>query len=425
MKPVFALVDCNNFYVSCERVFNPNLEGKPVVVLSNNDGCAVAMSNEAKRFGIKIGTPIFQCEDLVKNQKVYLFSSNYVLYGDMSHRVMDTLAQFTPEIEVYSIDEAFLSLTGFDYINPTEYCQHIKNTVKKWTGIQVSIGIGPTKTLAKIANKIAKRNPKLNGVFDITDHPEIDQLLTSIDVEDIWGIGYRYAKFLKKHNIHNALELRNGQDEWALKHLTITGLRTVRELRGIPCIPLEQAVPAKKGIASTRSFGRPVETLTELQEAVATYMTRAAKKLRKQKSVASYVHVFINTNRFKKEEPQYSNFFSIRLHVPTASPTELIKLALQGLKKIYKKGHRYKRAGVMLTDIIPENLVQMSLFQPEYQNDRRERLALSLDKIKADLGDNTVQYAAEGIKKPWKMRQAKKTPNFTTKWDEIPIVKTK
>lgn len=423
MKSIYALVDCNNFYVSCERVFNPKLEGKPVVVLSNNDGCVVARSNEAKALGIQMAIPAFKCEDIIKKHNIYVFSSNYTLYGDMSQRVMETLSQFTPEIEIYSIDEAFLSLAGFDYLNLIEYCRHIKDTVKKWTGIPVSIGIGPTKTLAKIANKIAKKNPEFDGVFNITDHPEIDRFLGRIEVEDIWGIGSRYARFLKRHNIISALQFRDVQDSWVLKHMTITGLRTVRELRGIPCIKLEQTIPAKKGIASSRSFGRPVESLSDLSEAVATYIARAAAKLRKQKSVASYVHVFINTNYFKKEEPQYSNFFSIRLHVPTAATVELIKIALQGLKKIFKNGFRYKRAGVILTDIIPENLVQMSLFQPERRTDRKERLAMTIDKIKADLGRDVVQYAAEGINKPWRMRQAKRTKRFTTKWDEIPLVK--
>jgi len=419
---VYALVDCNNFYASCERVFNPKLEGKPVVVLSNNDGCVVARSNEAKAYGIKIGTPIFQCEDLVKNQKVYLFSSNYALYGDMSRRVMDILTQFTPEIEIYSIDEAFLSLKGFHYLNLTEYAGHIKNTVKKWTGIPVSIGIGETKTLAKIAHKLSKRKPEYDGVFNIIDHPEIDQLLASIEVNDIWGIGGQYTKFLNKHNINNALQLRNARDKWVEKHLTSVGLRTVLELRGIPCIPLEETIPAKKGIMSSRSFGKPVEKLTELKEAVATYISIGAEKLRKQKSAASVVHVFLATDFFK-EEPKYFNFSTFRLPTATASTTDLIGYAHKSLEKIFRKGYQYKRAGVMLTGIVPENQIQYNLFEPKPLNRRRETLTKVIDKINLELGTDTIQYAAEGINKPWRMRQAKRTKRFTTKWDEIPLVK--
>lgn len=423
MKTIFALVDCNNFYVSCERVFNPKLEEKPVIVLSNNDGCVVARSDEVKALGVKMGIPVFKCKDLIKKHRIHVYSSNYALYGDMSQRVMDTLAQFTPDLEIYSIDEAFLSLSGFTSLNLTQYGKHIKNTIKKWTGIPVSIGIGPTKTLAKIANHIAKKNPQFEGVFDITEHPQIDVLLDSIEVADVWGIGYQYSQFLNQNGIYTALQLKNAPDKWIKKHLTVVGLRTVDELRGISCIPLEQVAPPKKGIISSRSFGRPVETLPELKEAVATYVSRAAEKLRSQKSVASCVHVFLTTNRFK-DEPQYSNYATFWLPIPTAYTPDLIHYAHQNLGKMFKPGYRYKKAGIMLTGILSQQQVQLNLITPSYHPSREKILMKTIDQINARWGSDTVKYAVAGIQRLWKMRQSKKSPRFTTHWKEIPVVRT-
>jgi len=423
MKTIFALVDCNNFYVSCERVFNPKLEGKPVIVLSNNDGCVVARSDEVKALGVKMGIPAFKCKDLIKKHRIHVYSSNYALYGDMSQRVMDTLAQFTPDLEIYSIDEAFLSLSGFTSLNLTQYGKHIKNTIKKWTGIPVSIGISPTKTLAKVANHIAKKNPQFEGVFDITEHPQIDVLLDSIEVADVWGIGYQYSQFLNQNGIYTALQLKNAPDKWIKKHLTVVGLRTVDELRGISCIPLEQVAPPKKGIISSRSFGRPVETLAELKEAVATYVSRAAEKLRSQKSVASCVHVFLTTNRFK-DEPQYSNYATFWLPIPTAYTPDLIHYAHQNLEKMFKPGYRYKKAGIMLTGILSQQQVQLNLITPSYHPSREKILMKTIDQINARWGSDTVKYAVAGIQRLWKMRQSKKSPRFTTYWKEIPVVRT-
>jgi DNA polymerase V len=287
MQRVYSLIDCNNFYVSCERVFNPKLEGKPVIVLSNNDGCVIARSNESKALGIGMGVPVFKCKDLIKKHKIQVYSSNYTLYADMSQRVMDTLAQFTSDVEVYSIDEAFLSLSEFMSLNLTEYARDIRSTVKRWTGIPVSIGIGSTKTLAKVANKLSKRNPQYGGVFDITSHTQMNELLEQIRVEDIWGIGRQYTKLLNQNGIYTALQLKNASDTWIRKHMSVSGLRTVWELRGISCIPLEEAPPSKKAIISSRSFGRPVESLEELKEAIASYISRASEKLRAQQSVTS------------------------------------------------------------------------------------------------------------------------------------------
>jgi DNA polymerase V len=420
-KQVIALVDCNNFYVSCERVFNPALEGKPVIVLSNNDGCVVARSNEVKKLGVIMGTPAFKYRDLIKKYGIGVFSSNYALYGDMSQRVMETLAQFTPEMEVYSIDEAFLSLTGFNNLNRTEYARHIRSTIHKWTGIPVSIGIGSSKTLAKVANKIAKKNPEYDGVFDITEDPGIDNILASLDVSDIWGIGDQYAKFLNRHGICTVLQLKNADDEFIRDNMTVVGLRIVHELRGVSCIPLEMVHSPRKGIVSSRSFGRSVKTLAELRESVADYMAAAAERLRGQKSVASFVHVFIATNRFKNE-PQYSNFITQRLPVPTASTQDLIKYALSNLLKIYRPGYRYKKAGVMLTGIMPDNQAQLDLFTPFKYRANRKIIMGAMDEINNRWGSDTVQIAAAGIGQLWQMRQSRKTPRFTTQWGELPVV---
>ncbi len=281
----FALVDCNNFYASCERVFAPSLNGKPVVVLSNNDGCAVARSEEAKKY-IGMGAPIFKCMDVVKKHNIQVFSSNYTLYADMSQRVKDVLSQFSPYIEPYSIDESFLLLNGFNHIDLNAYGTEIRNRVLKWTGIPVSVGIGPTKTLAKIANKLAKKNKMCQGVLDVTKHPRIDDFLRSVEVDDVWGVGWEYAKLLKKHNINTALDLRDTNEAWIRKKMTVQGLRTVLELRGISCIELEEVVADKKEIVNSRSFGKDVDNYQEVSEAIASYATRATEKLWRKNSTS-------------------------------------------------------------------------------------------------------------------------------------------
>ncbi len=422
MRTIFALVDCNNFYVSCERVFNPQLEGIPVIVLSNNDGCVIARSNEAKALGIGMAVPAFKCKDLIERHHIRVYSSNYTLYGDMSQRVMDTLTLFTPEIEIYSIDEAFLSFIGFTSIDLTEYGRYIRKTVRQWTGIPVSIGIGPTKTLAKVANRIAKHMPHLEDVFDITDHPQHDRLLNSIQVADIWGIGPRYAAFLERNGIHTALQLRDAPDRWIQKHLSVVGLRTVWELRGTPCIELDHAPPPKKGITCSRTFGRPVESLAELKEAIATYISRAAEKLRAQRSVASVIQVFLSTNPFTGE-PHYCNFANARLAEPTASTPELLRPAHRTLEKIFKPGYRYKKAGVILTGIVPGTETQLNLFTTLQQHDRNKGLMETIDRINAQWGSDTIHYAAAGSRPSWRMRQSFVSARFTTQWDEIPIIK--
>jgi DNA polymerase V len=419
---IYALVDCNNFYVSCERVFNPKLKGKPVIVLSNNDGCAVARSEEAKAF-IPMAAPAFQYENAIKEHNIQVFSSNYALYADMSQRVMNILARFTPQIEYYSVDEAFLDLTGFIDINLTEYAKEIKATVYKWTGIPISIGIAPTKTLAKVANKLAKKNSMCGGGFNITNHPRIDDFLSSVKVEDIWGVGMQYTKLLYQNWIFTALDLKNATESWVRRHMTVVGRRTQLELRGIPCIELEDFHEPKKQIIRSLSFGRPVETLEELREAVTSHTTRATEKLREQGSIAAYVNTFINTNPFKKDGPQYANIAGCSLPEPSAYTPILIKHALECLERIYKHGFKYIRAGVIITDIRPEDQVQLNLFEPTRQIDEDRSLMKAVDSINTKWGSNTVKYASAGIKHGWSIKRAKLSKRYTTNWDEILVVK--
>jgi DNA polymerase V len=413
----FALVDCNSFYVSCERVFNPSLNGKPVIVLSNNDGCAVALSEEAKQY-IPMGSPIFEHMDVVKRHKIHLFSSNYTLYSDMSRRVHEVLSDFSPNVEDYSIDESFLSLTGFRNVDLTDYGKRIRAQVLKWTGIPVSVGIAPTKTLAKIANKLAKKNKMCQGVLDLTNHPRIEDFLASVDVADVWGVGWQYTKFLNSRGIKTALDLHNASDCFIRKHMTVQGLRTVWELRGQSCIELEEAVPDKKEIVSSRSFGKDVYSYKEVSEAIATYATRAGEKLRAQGSIYSYISVWIETNRFKSENPQYSNAISCSLPEPTAFTPMLIKYALHLLKKIYREGYGYKKAGVALLDIVPEDETQLNLFV-KFDSSKHKNLMVAMDRINAQWGSETVRSGASGYKRGWGMKRARLTSRYTTGWTEV------
>jgi len=423
MQKIIGLIDCNNFYVSCERVFNPRLRGRPVVVLSNNDGCVVARSEEAKALSIPMGAPAFQHQALFNQHKVETLSSNYTLYSDMSQRVMSILSRFTPELELYSIDEAFLDLSGFTNFNLTEYAKEIKATVYKWTGIPISIGIGPTKTLAKLANKLAKKNKMCGGVFDITDHPRIDDFLSSVKVEDVWGVGRQYTKLLNRNWISTALDLKNAPDIWIKKNMSIVGLRTVWELRGISCIELEDLSEPNKQSIRSRSFGKPVQTLQELKEAVTFHATRAAEKLREQKSVTFFISAFIETNRFRTEEPQYSNSAGCYLPEPTAYTPLLIKNALACLERIYREGFKFIRAGVVLMDIVPEDQIQLNLFVPSRPLEKDKSMMKAVDRINVKWGSNSIKYASSGLEQPWRMKRAKLSPRYTTHWDEMLVVK--
>jgi DNA polymerase V len=423
MKSLYFLVDCNNFYVSCERVFRPELREQPVVVLSNNDGNVVALSNEVKEMGVlPFGAPFFKAREFFRKRQVAVFSSNYTLYGDMSRRVMECLARFAPEMEVYSIDEAFLSLRGMRD-DPVEYGRMVRDAVKQWTGIPVSIGIAPTKTLAKLACRIGKKDTGCNGVFELADRGRVEETLAATDAGDVWGVGHQYRELLRRNGISTARQLRDAPDKWVRRNMTIMGLRTVWELRGVPCIPLDELPAPKKGIVSSRSFGRPVERVEELREAVAAYVSRAAEKLRAQKSVAGSLTVFLSTNRFKEDDPQYSTGISCRLPVPSSYTPRLIHVAGRLLARIYRPGYRYKKAGVMLYEIMPEGDAQLDLFSRLHDTGRTRRLMSTMDRINRSMGRHTLHFAAEGIVRPWQMRRDFLSPRYTTHWGEIPVVR--
>ena len=415
-KEVFALIDCNNFYASCERVFQPHLRNKPVGILSNNDGCIVAMSQELKDIGITRGKPFFKIKHLLAKHDIHIFSSNYALYGDMSARVMKTLSQFSPEIEIYSIDEAFLCFTDFQYYDFDTYGKEIKQTVMKWTGIPVSVGIGRTKTLAKVAASIAKKQE--SGVFNLTDHPDLDAILEKFPVEKVWGIGFQYAKMLHKHGIHSAYDLTQTTERWVKKRMTVVGLRTMKELKGISSIDLELDIIPRKEIVSSRSFGKPVTNLSELQEAAAAYGTRAVEKLREQNLVASQVMVYLTTNRFK-DEPQYANFVSGRTRIPSAYTPDFLSIIKKLLQSIFRKGYRYKKVGIMISEIMHQKQAPLDFFEPTYLDDSRKIIMDHLDLINKKWGRDTIHYAASGIERKWSMRREYLTPSYTTNWKEL------
>lgn len=416
-EKVFALADCNNFYVSCERAFNPALIGKPVVVLSNNDGCAVALSEEAKKY-IPFGAPIFKNMETVRKHAIHIYSSNYTLYADMSNRVTTVLSQFSPEIENYSVDESFLSLTGFKKDSLAQYGRTIRKEVLKRTGIPISVGIGPTKTLAKIANKLAKKNQMCQGVLDLTDHTRIDDFLKSVEIDDVWGVGWKYSKMLKRNGIDTAFKLKEAPDGFIRRHMTVEGLRTVWELRGTACKELNGVNADKKEIVNSRSFGRDIYSLMELSEAIATYTTRAAEKLRSQKSICNYLSVWIETNRFKTENPQYGNSIGCRLPEPLAYTPTLIKYALYLLKRIYRDSYGYKKAGVALLDIVPANESQLNMFV-KLDHSKHAKLMNAMDRVNNKWGRETLRSAASGYKRTWGMKRSILSPRYTTNWNDI------
>jgi DNA polymerase V len=417
MKNIFALVDCNNFYVSCERVFEPSLEGKPVVVLSNNDGCVVSRSNKAKRLGIGMGVAFFEVKDFAEKHGVEALSSNYTLYADMSRRVMETLCNFTPEIEVYSIDEAFLNLSGLGD-NLTGYCRKIRQTVKQWTGMPVSIGIARTKTLAKIANRIAKRSPEVDGVFELTQRTHIDMALAQTKVENIWGVGIKTCIKLKRAGIKTALDLRGVDAEWMRQRFGVTGVRTIYELRGNRCYELEQEPPTKKGITVSRMFGRKVETAEELKEAIACYASRAGEKLREQGLVAGAMTVFVMTSRFVNPRKRYFNSHGISFPTATNYTPELISYAARAVERLYRKGFLYNKAGVILGDLVPEDKVQAN-FLDKIDRQKARRLMRVLDTVNVKLPESRLIWAAEGIDRAWRTKFTRRSKRYTTRWDEL------
>jgi DNA polymerase V len=415
---MFGLIDCNNFYASCERVFNPVLKKLPVVVLSNNDGCVIARSNEAKQLGIPMGAPAFKFRDVFEQNNIQVFSSNYALYGDMSNRVMTILATFTPEIEIYSIDEAFLKFKGFETnFNLTEYGNLIRYTVTRGTGIPISVGIAPTKALAKVANKVAKKFPeRTQHVYIIDTDDKRIKALKWLKIEDVWGIGYRYAKRLMAMNINNAYQFSKLSQEWVKKHMSVVGLRLHKELNGESCLDLEDIAP-KKNIATTRSFDVDYTDYEKIKERVITFAVTCAEKLRKQKSCCNRILVFIHTNGFRENEPQYSKNVVLQLPYATNSGIELAKFAVMGLEKIFIKGFRYKKAGVLVMDFTPESSSQVNLF--ENTNPRHKPLMAAVDKINRQLGVKKLKLASQDQGRTWKMRQEKLSPRYTTNINEI------
>lgn len=413
---MFALADCNNFYASCERLFSPKFNGKPVVVLSNNDGCVIARSNEAKAVGIGMGAPFYQIIEDIKEHKVAVFSSHYTLYGDMSARVMTNIARFSPDIEVYSIDECFFKLEGFDDLNA--YATKIRTEVIRNTGIPISIGVAPTKVLAKVANKMAK---KLEGVLVLNTPELIENALKLYPVEDLWGIGRQYATKLISMGVETGLQLRQLPLEWVNKNMTIVGVRMWQELWGKSCIPLKSVLEPKKGMCTSRAFGKLTEDFEDLEQASASYASRLAGKLRREKLCASVLSIKLLTNRFNTHEPQYNPSITIPLAQPTNNSIDLIKVANGGLKRIYRKGFRYQKVEVMATGLIPETEVQLNLFNK--YNKANDKVSMVMDLLNKHYGDGTIRIASEGINKKWDMKRSFLSPNYTTDWKDIVKVK--
>lgn len=414
---MFGLVDCNNFYASCERVFNPSLNGKPIVVLSNNDGCVIARSNEAKALGIKMGVPAYQIKELVNTHDVAVFSSNYTLYGDMSGRVMSMLAELAPEIEVYSIDEAFLNLTGIKDLQSLG--TNIVRKVSCGTGIPVSAGIATTKTLAKVANKFAKKYSAYNRLCIIDTEEKREKALKLFEIGDVWGIGRRQAAKLEKQGVKTAYDFTLLPGSWVRKNMTVVGERTWKELRGISCIDMENAPPAKKQICTSRSFGKMVEDIDTMSEAIATHASTCAKKLRQQKSYAMSLMVFIHTNNFREDLPQYWKNTIIKLPVPTNDTLEIAHYALEGLKSIFMTGYQYKKAGVIITEIVTS--AQLGLFDT-VDREKREKLMQAIDKVNGE-HRHLVKLAIQGSGRDWKLKQEQLSKRYTTDINEVLTIK--
>lgn len=415
MNETIALVDCNNFFVSCERLFQPRLANKPVIVLSNNDGCVVARSDEVKALGVKMGQPAFEIKDLIKRHQIQVFSSNFTLYSDLSNRFSRILETFSDRVENYSVDEAFLPLQPSDALM-------VKNTIYQYIGLPVSIGLAKTKTLAKLANDYAKKNKLLTqGIFDLTSPEVQDEILPKMEVGDIWGIGAQWAKKLKTFHIHTAQDLKDADPTWIKRAFNVILLKTVMELNNVPCSDLEVEASKKKTILCSRSFGELQSQYESVRSAMAHHVSSAAFKLRRQQSLCQGVQVFIRTSPFRTQDRQYANEAYVNLPQPTDDTGVLIQHAEKGLKQIFKPGYQYKKAGVMLYDLYDNQAYQLSLFQSSSSGSTK--LMKTLDQINAKFGRGTLVYATEGFETPWKRARAKLSPRFTTHWQELPIVK--
>lgn len=422
MMGAFVLIDVNNFYVSAERVFDPKLEGRPVVVLSNNDGCVVARSAEAKALGVPMGEPWFRLRDLARRHGIVALSSNYGLYADMSNRVMSVLGEFSPLQEIYSIDECFLQMGGTDQALHQQG-QQMRQRIRQWLGLPVCVGIAPSKTLAKLANHVAKKYPQHEGVcsFEAMPAHQLDALLSGIAVGEVWGVGRKLNEQLQHLGIRTVRQLRDADPCCMRDRFGVMMERTVRELRGVACLELADIAPARQQIIRSRSFGRYVTGLPELEQAVSAYMCRAAEKLRGQGSVAAAIHVHIRTNPHKSGEPQYSPGLAVALAQPTADSMLLVKAALAGLRRIYRDGYRYQKAGVALSGIMPAQVSQGSLFAGAYGMEKSARLMSVLDRINARMGTGTLRLASDGVAQEWRMKSGNRSPAYTSSWSELPV----
>ena len=417
-KKVFALIDCNAFYVSCERVFNPKLNNKPVVALSNNDGCIIARSKEAKALGIKMGVPLFKVKDIVERENVIVFSSNYTLYADMSRRVMNIISEFTPSIEVYSIDEAFIELTNMN-VDYESYARHMRKVILQYTGIPVSIGIASTKTLTKVANHIAKDDESLEGVCSLIQHENLDQVLEDTNVADVWGVGRQLSKKLIANGIFNAKLLKNCEDAWVRKMMSVNGLKTVSELREISCLDLEETSATRKSCCTTRSFGKPLINLEDIEQAVTTFARRATERIRGENLIASTVSVFLRTNPFDRNR-YYSNSSTTTLSYPTYDTVQIVKTALQLTKIIFRENYKYKKAGVLLSGFYEKGTETKDLFSEARY--RSPKLMSAVDQINERYGSDTIQIATECQMGKWKQKRKNCTQSYTTQLDKVLLV---
>ena len=420
-KNKIALVDCNSFYVSCERLFNPSIIKKPVVVLSSNDGCVISRSTEAKTLDIKMGEPYFKVEKIVKKNDVKIFSSNYSLYGDISRRVMKTLKQFSPQIEIYSIDEAFLNLSSIKDENLLEYGNKIRKTILKWTGIPTSIGIATTKTLSKAANHIAKKEK--SGVINLINSKHTDKILSKIKINDIWGVGHQLTKFYIKNGINTAYELKNASNSWIKKNTNVFGSRTAMELRGIPCISLEAYEQKRKNCCVSRSFGRKVTKLEELSESITTHCLNAAEKIRLDNLTAKRITVFIRTSLFQKKKDYYANSKDIDLPIRTNDSIELVKQALIALRHIYKKGYKYQKTGITLSGLNEVDTYKKNLFSSINSEEKRKKLMKAIDYTNIKYGRHALSIAQAGLRKKWNIKKQYSSKIDTACFKLLPAVR--
>ena len=421
---MFALADCNNFFASCERVFRPDLQGKPVIVLSNNDGCAIARSNEAKALGIKMGAPLFKIRHLVEKHDIAVFSGNMALYGEMSQRVRWVLGEFAPSVEVYSIDEAFLDLRGMNDIDFDAYAKEISAECWKMTSIPVSVGIAPTKTLAKIASKLCKQYPKLRGGCYMHRAQDIEKVLRKYPIEDVWGIGRKSAAKLHERYVKTAYEFTCLPESAVQKLMGITGVRTWKELQGIPCIEFEDGFEAKQSICVSRSFSTEIYDLKELQEQIANFASDMAEKLRKQHSVTSEVTVFAYTNRFKEDLPQTHSSSLVTYTTPTAEQRTIVASAVQATSDLFRSGYGYKKAGVIATGIMDQSDIMQSMFEDTDSIEREHKITSALDAINSTFGAGTVKLAVQGSGHIKSTRE-NQSPHYTTRWTDLPKVSVK